>query len=334
MKFTLVEDLKEAGYSQRRALKISNVSRGTYHYHHHPRPRVNTPIPQSERNYPSRLDIAECEAIITQIRESWARGESVLNAFASTWDDGIYLGSLRQWYRVANTIDQDQRPRSPLRRHRPKRAAPVVVADGPGQVWMWDITDLKATYMGQAFKAYVIQDLYSRNIIGHCVALNENDDIAAAMFAEAIDRHGAPRVIHSDNGAPMRSTALAELCEEMDIELSFNRPRTSNDNPFKESEFRTMKYRPGYPGVFDTLEAARDWIDYYVVWFNTRHHHSGIALHTPQSVYNGTWTQAHDRRVGAINTYHRDHPERFHQPPTVKRPQQRVAINLHHQPTA
>ena len=330
MKFGLVEDLKQGGYSQRQALQISHVSRSAYQYRHARRPRVEHPIPQAERRYRSRLSPGEREEIAEVIEQGWQRGQSVSHSFAATWDQGSYLACPRQWYRIANTIDQRHRPPRQPRRGGAARRAPVAVATGPGQVWMWDITDLKGTYVGETFKAYVIQDLFSRKIVGHCVAPREDDDIAAGLFAEAFDRHGVPQQVHADNGAAMTSTILAKLCHRMGVGLSFNRPNTSNDNPFKESEFKTMKYRPGYPGVFDSIHAARDWISRYVDWFNTDHRHSGIALHTPDSVHDGNWRHTHTVREDALGSYCRHHPERGHGT-HVRQPPALVAINLHHQ---
>ncbi|BBZ17051.1 integrase core domain-containing protein [Mycolicibacterium gadium] len=121
----------------------------------------------------------------------------------------------------------------------------------------------------------------SRKIVGWRVEQRESDDLATQMFQTAITTHGSPAVVHADSGPAMRSTDLKDLLADLGIAQTHNRPRVSNDNPFSESEFRTMKYRPNYPGIFDDLDAARAWVNSYVSWYNQHHRHSGIALFTP-----------------------------------------------------
>ncbi|WP_221937372.1 integrase core domain-containing protein [Gordonia rubripertincta] len=152
------------------------------------------------------------------------------------------------------------------------------------------------------------------------------------MFAAAFDTDQVPRIIHSDNGSVMRSGRLARLCAAMDVTMSFSRPRVSNDNPYKESEFRTMKHRPSYPATFDDIHSARDWVESYVDWFNVDHHHRGLALFTPQSVHDGSWREHHSVRASTLNTYYEHNPDRFrHRRPSAHRPPSRVGINLHHE---
>ncbi|QAY62867.1 transposase [Xylanimonas allomyrinae] len=132
-----------------------------------------------------------------------------------------------------------------------------------------------------AFKAYSIIDIFSRKLVGHRVEDREADHLAVEMFTAAFAAHGAPQVVHADSGPAMRSTALADLLGPLGVTQTHNRPRVSNDNPFSESEFRTMKYRPNYPGAFDSLDQARAHVDAYVPWYNANHKHSGIALFSP-----------------------------------------------------
>lgn len=241
------------------------------------------------------------------------------------------LASRRSWWRIGAAItDQTSRPAIPTRRTAPaRRAAPVLKATGPNEVWSWDITDLHGPFRGCAHKAYSIIDIYSRKIVGHRVEEREVDTLAVEMFQTAIAAHGAPKFVHSDSGAAMRSNALRDfLIQDHGITMTHNRPSVSNDNPFSESEFKTMKYRPNYPRIFDTLEAARDHVDEYVPWYNGHHHHSGIALFTPDSVHNGSWQATWTIRDSASQTYHNSHPERFHRQPTTLTPATTVGINL------
>jgi putative transposase len=148
------------------------------------------------------------------------------------------------------------------------------------------------------------------------------------MFEAALTRHGAPSVVHADSGPAMRSNDLKDLLGRLGIDQTHNRPRVSNDNPFSESEFRTMKYRPNYPGVFDELEVARVWVSHYVSWYNQHHRHSGIALFTPEQVHSGGWIRQWTQRDQALQTYYAAHPERFRHRPRTNSPSPVVGINL------
>lgn len=204
----------------------------------------------------------------------------------------------------------------------------MLKATGPGQVWSWDITDLYSPWRGKVFKAYKIIDIFSRAIVGWRVEEREADHLAVDMFAEAIAQHGPPQIVHADSGAAMTSTALRDYLHTHKATLSHNRPYTSNDNPFSEAGFRTMKYRPGYPKVFTDLQAARAYLTDYVSWYNHQHKHSGIALFSPAQVHDGTWKKAWARRDEALHRYYQAHPERFRARPATPTPAGTVGINL------
>lgn len=270
--------------SQRRALVVVGVSRSTWHYRRHPRPRVVDPIPQARRAYRSRIGPQDRARIQEYILAGWAKEVSVDHSFATAWDQGVMLASRRSWWRIAKDLeDQVLRPEIPTKKSaRAPREAPVVVASGPGQAWSWDITDLLTPWRGVVFKGYKITDVFSREIVGWRVEEREADHLAVEMFHHALSTRGAPEVVHADSGAAMRSNLLRDFLEGTHhIDLSFNRAYVSNDNPFSEAGFRTMKYRPGYPRVFDSLEGARAYIGKYVPWYNNVHKHSGIALSHP-----------------------------------------------------
>lgn len=139
---------------------------------------------------------------------------------------------------------------------------------------------------------------------------------------------GIRDAVHADSGPAMRSTVLKDLLAELDVTQTHNRPRVSNDNPFSESEFRTTKYRPNYPGTFETLDEARAYVDWYVPWYNQNHKHSGIALFSPDEVHDGTWRDAWARRNEIQQAYYDRHPERFRRRPTTPAPADIVGINL------
>lgn len=307
------------------------MSRSTWHYRQHPRPRVEDPVHQADRAYESRISVAERDQVANLILEGWSRDQSVDESFATAWDAGVVLASRRSWWRIANDIeDQLTRPVVPTKRAgaRPPRDKPVLSATGPGQVWSWDITDLYGKWVGKTFKAYKITDIYSRKIVGAVVHEREADHLAVELFAATIAQHGAPKVVHADSGAAMRSNALRDFLTGHGVELSHNRPYVSNDNPFSEAGFRTMKYRPNYPKIFPDLDTARSFIATYVDWYNREHHHSGIALFTPNQVHDGTWFQLWQARDATYQAYYRAHPERFRARPVTPAPADLVGINL------
>lgn len=289
------------------------------------------PVPQKDRAYRSRIGPAERAEVQARIAAGWARGVSVDHSFATAWDEGVMLASRRSWWRIAAQMpDQSARPLAPTRRgsDRPPRQAPVLEATGPGQVWSWDITDLRTPWRGLAFKAYSIIDIYSRKIVGWRVEDREADHLAVDMFDQAIVGEGRPAGVHADSGPAMRSTALKDYLGDLGITQTHNRPRVSNDNPFSESEFRTMKYRPNYPGTFTDLEHARAYMTWYVPWYNQNHKHSGIALFSPSEVHDGTWQDLWNRRSQTQQHYYRQHPERFRKAPATPAPPGLVGINL------
>lgn len=233
------------------------------------------------------------------------------------------MGSSRTWHRIA--ADLDARPRAT--RTRPAREKPVVTATGPGQVWSWDITDLKSPFSRVAFKQYVITDIYSRLRVASIVEPSENTVAAIRLFSMAFAEHGVPKVVHSDNGPTMKSGPLGDLFADNDIEVSNSRPYVSNDNPFSEASFATMKRHPYFPTVFESIEEAREFDADYRGWHNTRHYHSGIAHFTPQQVHDGTWREAWRDRNASLQEYYEAHPERFRVRPKVPRPPTTVGIN-------
>jgi putative transposase len=305
------------------------LARSTWHYRLHPRPRVSDPVSHKQRDYSTRIDAADRQLIEDRIHAGWLRGHSVDHSFAGAWDEGVMLASRRTWWRIAEAIiDQSQRPLVPTRAGtRTPRVKPVLVATRPGQVWSWDITDVQSIWHRVAYKAYSIIDIFSRKIVGYRVEAREVDDLAVEMFETAIAEFGAPEYVHADSGAAMKSHALKNALEAHGVEMSHNRPYVSNDNPYSESEFRTMKYRPDYPATFESLETARAHIDDYVVWYNTEHRHSGIALFTPDQVHDGSWEDVWRQRNRALEAYYAKHPERFRTAPQVAMPAGVVGIN-------
>lgn len=291
---------------------------------------MSEPIPQASRQYPNQLSNRERELIRERIQHGWDRNHSVDESFHEGLEQGWMLGSRSTWWRIAARMEQEQRPTVLTKPQSKKRTRtmPVLVAHGRREVLSWDITDLRGPYSHQCFKAFSVIDIFTREIVGYSVQERESARAAVEMFTDVFARDGAPRVVHADNGASMTSDLLGDLFESRGVLKTHNRPYVSNDNPYSESEFRTMKYRPEYPGHFASLEQARTFMDKYVHWYNNEHHHSGLAYFTPAQIGDGSWEQAWAQRDEAVQEYYEQHPERFTRgQPTVAVPSTVVGIN-------
>ena len=213
-------------------------------------------------------------------------GEQIVPRLA---DQGAYIASESSFYRVLHQADQ-LKHRAPSKPAASKRPAEYV-ATGPNQVWSWDITYLKSTVRGQFFYLYMIMDVWSRKIVAATVFDREDSTYSSWLFNQTcadigIDPQGL--VLHSDNGAPMKGATMLATLQKLGVVPSFSRPRVSDDNPYSESLFRTMKYRPEYPGKpFASLDNAQQWVEGFVRWYNTEHLHSQIGFVTPDDRHAG-----------------------------------------------
>jgi transposase InsO family protein len=228
-------------------------------------------------------------------------------------DKGVYLASESTMYRLlreAKQLAHRQRSR-PVRHQRPRSWT----ATGPCQVWSWDITYLPTTVKGQFLYLYMILDVWSRKIVGAAVFPEESSAHAAQLFEEACVREGVdPQglVLHSDNGSPMKGATMLATLQSLGVVASFSRPRVSDDNPFSESLFRTLKYRPEYPeNPFASLKEARAWVRGFVGWYNTEHLHSALRFIAPADRHNGLETEILACRQKVYETARRRRPERW-----------------------
>lgn len=249
--------------------------------------------------------------------------------YATLLDEGRYLCSTRTMYRILKENGEIRERRAQA--VHPKRTPPQLVATAPNQVWTWDITHLRTTSRGATLKLYVCMDLYSRYIVGWYLSTTESGAEARHFFDTLARRRfidTSKLIIHADNGGPMRGQPLADLLESLGIERSHSRPRTSNDNAFSESQFKTMKYRPTYPRRFESQTEARQWCREFFAWYNNEHRHEGIALLTPADVYGGhTQTRLTTRREALAAAYEQN-PARFVKgAPKPKEPPIEVSIN-------
>jgi len=197
-----------------------------------------------------------------------------------------------------------------LARH-PAKVCPELVATAPQQVYSWDITKLAGPVKGTYFDAYVMIDIYSRYIVGVHVHAHESGVLAKELMEQIFKVHGVPQVVHADRGTSMTSKTVAALLADLEVTRSHSRPRVSNDNPYSESLFKTLKYGPQFPERFGSLCEARQFMDNFTNWYNHEHRHTGIGLHTPADVHFGLATgKAADRRTVLTDARGR-HPHRF-----------------------
>jgi putative transposase len=249
--------------------------------------------------------------------------------YAKLLEDGEYLCSPRTMYRVLADADQVRERRA--QRSHPEYKKPQLVATAPNQVWSWDTTKLPGPTKGTYFVLYVILDIFSRFIVGWQVALRESATLAQELIAACAEQQGivpGQLTAHSDRGSPMTAKSTAQLYVDLGIAKSHSRPHTSNDNPYSESNFRTMKYRPEMPERLGSLEHARQVVRALVDWYNEEHYHVGLALLHPVDVHYGRTANIVEARQRVLDAAHLRHPERFVRGrPTQKSPPPAAWIN-------
>jgi len=269
--------------------------------------------------HPARIPDAERQSIRELLCSERFCDLAPAQVYASLLDDGTYLCSIRQMYRILHEADlvAERRPGHRRKNH----TKPVVSATGPNQVWTWDISRLPGPTIRTWFYLYVVIDIFSRSIVAWSVEAVESDKVARRMIRAACKRHGidpATLTLHSDRGAQMTSNSMAELLEELGVTRSLSRPRVSNDNPYSESNFKTAKYRPEYPKRFASLTEARSWGRKFVHWYNHVHYHSAIGLLHPAEVHAGNGNAIRTARQAVLDAAYASHPQRFfNKPPTA-----------------
>ncbi len=228
-------------------------------------------------------------------------------------DNGVYIASESSFYRVLreeNMCHQRRKGKTPEHRD-----VPTLVANGPNEVWMWDITYLRGPIKGSFYYLYVISDLFSRYIVGWEVweeqtAEHASELVKRATLAQHVNHN--PLYLHSDNGSPMKGSTMLATLEFLGITPSFSRPRVSNDNAYAESLFNTLKGRPNFKdNGFMSIEDARQWADTFVDWYHTEHHHSGLKYLTPQQRHSGEWKEVIKKREALYSEARTKHPERW-----------------------
>jgi putative transposase len=248
--------------------------------------------------------------------------------YATLLDEQAYLCSERTMYRLLKEQGQD-RPR----RQMPARtfARPELLATRPNELWSWDITKLKGPAKWTYYYLYKILDVFSRYVVGWMLALRETAELAQGLIADTCLRQEiVPGTLnlHADRGPSMVATTVSQLLIDLGVARTHSRPHVSNDNPYSESAFKTLKYRPDFPGRFGSPEHGRQFCHDFFTWYNTQHHHSGIAMLTPEQVHYGHYGPVLQARRETLTDAYMRSPERFVRgTPNVKQPPKEVWIN-------
>ena len=273
-------------------------------------PALQTCAPR--RKSPRALSPGECDTVLSVLHSDRFVDRAPAEIVATLLDEGTWLCSVRTMYRILKEHGEVRERRDQLRH--PSYAAPELLATGPNQVWSWDITKLRGPVKWTYFHLYAILDIFSRHTVGWMVAPRESTALAKKLIGETCARQEiAPGelTIHADRGSSMKSKPLALFLADLGVTKSHSRPHVSDDNPYSESQFKTLKYRPTYPDRFGSIEDARAWCRAFFSWYNTEHRHSGIGMLTPEDVHYGRAPEVLAARAVVLKAAYAAHPERF-----------------------
>jgi putative transposase len=292
-----------------------------------------TPTPEEPalpaRTSPRALSTAERAAVLDVLHSERFLDQAPAEVYAALLDEGIYHCSVRTMYRLLDA-EGEIRERRKQARH-PVYTRPELLAKGPNELWSWDITKLLGPAKWTYYYLYVILDVFSRYVVGWMLATRESAALAERLIGETLDKQGIPAgqlTIHADRGSSMTSKPVAFLLADLGVTKTHSRPHVSNDNPYSESQFKTMKYRPDFPARFGSAEDARAFCGPFFAWYNTEHHHSGLAFLTPEVVHFGQAEELLAARAQTLMAAYRAHPERFvHRPPAPRELPSAVWIN-------
>ena len=291
------------------ACRALGVSRATAYRRRSPKPAA---VPRSRHGSPLALSDEEHSAVLAQLHAERFVNASPAAVYATLLDEGAYLASERTMYRILAANTEVRERRAQLRH--PAYARPELLATGPNELWSWDISKLKGPAKWTWFYLYVILDVFSRYVPGWMVATRESAVLAERLIADTVGKEGVEPgqlTIHADRGSSMNSKPIALLLADLGIAKSHSRPHTSNDNPYSEAQFKTLKYRPGFPARFGSIEDARAFCREFFGWYNTEHRHSGIGLLTPATVHAGRAPAVQAARAVTLAEAYAAHPERF-----------------------
>lgn len=302
--------------STKRACDLLGWSRAT---HYRARQPVRSKPAQPRPAPPNALSPMEAEQVLAELNSRRFVDKSVSQCWATLLDEGTYLCSMSTMHRLLRRAGQAGERRNQA--VHPARVKPELLATAPQQVWSCDITKLRGPTRGVYYDLYVILDIFSRYVVGWTVAATESAEIAEQLIADAITVHGRPDSLHADRGTSMTSKPVAQLLADLGVARSHSRPHVSNDNPYSEAAFKTLKYAPVFPDRFGSLADARAFGQAFFGYYNHEHRHSGIGLHTPASVHHGTANRVRAQRAITLAAAYDANPTRFRhrrpQPPKL-----------------
>jgi putative transposase len=279
------------------------------HRHRNPKPAVARE--RRQFHHPAELSPEEEGRVLAELDSPRFADKSVAQAYTILLDEGCYLCSQATMHRLLRRrgTSGDRRAHA----SHPARRKPELLAAGPNEVWSWDITKLKGPARGIWYLLYVILDIYSRKVVHWEIWPTETGILAKEFIEHAITANDGikPKAVHADRGTSMTSNTVAGLYAKLGIAQSHSRPHVSNDNPYSESAFKTLKYCPAFPGEFGSIQDANAFCGAFFTYYNTEHRHSGIAMHTPASVHDGSWAHVQARREATLRDAFQAHPERF-----------------------
>jgi putative transposase len=271
------------------------------------------PTPPASRPTPARaLSPPEKQAVLDQLHSERFQDQPPAQVYATLLDEGTYLCSIRTMYRLLEEHHEVRERRNQLTH--PSYQKPELLATEANQVWSWDITKLLGPAKWTYFYLYVILDIFSRYVVGWMVAPNESAPLAKRLIGETCRKQGivpGQLTLHADRGSSMKSKPVAFLLADLGVTKSHSRPHVSDDNPFSESQFKTLKYRPEFPDRFGSIEDARRFCQLFFSWYNTEHHHSGIGLLTPETLHHGRAEKVIQQRQQVLRQAYQRNPERF-----------------------
>ena len=304
-----------------------DLSRATVYRAWH---RERYPVESLPRPKPARaLDEDERQGVLDVLHEERFADQPPAQVYATLLDERRYLCSERTMYRILESEGEVKERRNQL--EHPPYAKPELLATGPNEVWSWDITKLKGPAKWAYFYLYVILDIFSRYTVGWMVALRESATLAQRLIAQTCNKQAIAAeqlTLHADRGSSMRSKCVAMLLSDLGVTKTHSRPHVSNDNPFSESQFKTLKYRPEFPARFGCIEDARAFCVDFFAWYNTEHHHSALGWLTPEDVHYDRGPHRVQARQQVLDVAYTQHPERFvRKPPQAPPLPQAVWIN-------
>jgi len=261
---------------------------------------------------PRALPPAEREAVRNLLNSERFVDSSPRQVYGTLLDEGRYLCSVSTMYRILQAHQEVRERRN--QKQNPVYKKPELLATAPNQVWSWDITKLRGPVPHVYYYMYTILDIFSRYVVGYMVATREKATLARQLVADSCAKQGIEPeqlILHADRGSAMTSKTLALLLADLGVGKSHSRPYTSDDNPFSEAQFKTMKYRPDYPDRFGSPQDARQWTQPFIHWYNNEHRHTSLGLMTPATVHYGLAAELTAQRQVTLQAAYENHPERF-----------------------